>query len=513
MNMFSTAYIQEPDLIFGNKGEDKDPRIGLEKYGPYFYSDENGPLPNVRIGVIGTRENIESTKKILELTSRFYKSPKPNKWLYPDFPGMDQKTSFKCSITTSENWDRFLSEDNQLKKIEKIANPNVRIAFAANLYSQKVKEIRLSDDFADVIICVLPKVVEDYCGISEKTRGAKSAKPTQLEKKINELRKESQTFLTQWGFEISDEEKIPEKGFDFRNSLKGKVMEYDIPIQILRESTIKHVLGGREFEKASKQDPSSFFWNFSTALYYKAKGKPWRLAKLRDDTCYIGISFFKDKLQADNDVQISMAQIFTHSGEGLVLRGSEVEVDERTKQPYLKKREAKSLLKKALSQYVNQAGRTPARVVIHKSSSFSEGEKDGFNEAIYELGNISKDFVSIRPGGIKINFLRLGNYPVLRGTMISLGKRDFLLYTSGYSPRIRTYAGHKIPNPLYVFHQGDSSRSQIAKEILDLTKLNWNTTSFSTFKPITISFAGDVGKILSELPAGRKIQHHYRFFM
>lgn len=510
--MFETHYISEPDLIFGHKGEDKDPRIGLDRFGPFFYSDEQGPLENIRVGIIGTRTNIEETRKIIELIGRAYESPTANRWLYPGFPGMNKKTSFNCAVVISENWNRFLSEDNELDKIEKIINANERIAYASNLYYQKVKEIRQSDDFPDVIICTLPQIIEEYCGISEKTRGAKSAKPTKLERKYIELKKQHQTFLTDWGFEISDKEKISEKSFDLRNSLKGKIMEFDIPIQILRESTYKEILTNKEPEK-TKQDVSSFCWNFSTALYYKAKGKPWRLAKLNPDTCYVGISFFKYKLQGQDDAQISMAQVFTHTGGGLVLRGSEVEIDERTKLPYLKKNEAKKLLTDALARYKSQTLKTPSRVVIHKSSLFSEGERDGFNEVIYELGNVAKDFVTIRHNDIKINFLRLGNYPVLRGTLIELGRKSFLLYTSGYSPRIRTYAGHKIPNPLHITHIGDSPRIQVAKEILDLTKLNWNTTAFSTFKPITLSFAGEVGKILSELPPERKIQHHYRFFM
>jgi len=109
--------------------------------------------------------------------------------------------------------------------------------------------------------------------------------------------------------------------------------------------------------------------------------------------------------------------------------------------------------------------------------------------------------------------MRLGNYPALRGTMIDIDEKEFLLYTSGYPPRIRSYAGHSISNPIRVIHEGDSPREDIGKEILGLTKLNWNTTSFSTFMPITIRFADEVGKILSELSEDSELQDHYRFFM
>jgi len=57
----------------------------------------------------------------------------------------------------------------------------------------------------------------------------------------------------------------------------------------------------------------------------------------------------------------------------------------------------------------------------------------------------------------------------------------------------------EAPNPIRIIHHGDSSKEDVGKEILGLTKLNWNTTSFSTFLPITIRFTDEVGKILSKL--------------
>ena len=164
-------------------------------------------------------------------------------------------------------------------------------------------------------------------------------------------------------------------------------------------------------------------------------------------------------------------------------------------------------------KYVSVSGRNPARVVVHKSSMFSEDERAGFNKAIYGNEIPEKNFVTIRPSYSWINFIRLGNYPVLRGTMIEITNNEFLLYSSGYSPRIRSYAGHKIPNALRITHIGDSQNEEIAKEILGLTKLNWNTTAFSTAIPITLKFADGVGKILSELSDDEVLQDHYRFFM
>jgi len=160
--------------------------------------------------------------------------------------------------------------------------------------------------------------------------------------------------------------------------------------------------------------------------------------------------------------------------------------------------------------YTKKAGRNPVRVVIHKRTLYTEAETKGFNKAI---GNFKKDFVTIPRRNFGIRFMRQGSYPVLRGTVISLSQNDHLLYTSGYIPRIRTYPGHRIPQPLLIHHVGDSEIKEICDEILGLTKLNWNTTAFSTYLPITLAFSTRVGQVLSELEKGEQLQNHYRFYM
>jgi hypothetical protein len=282
------------------------------------------------------------------------------------------------------------------------------------------------------------------------------------------------------------------------------------PIQLLRESTANGILNYNSSQRRSTQDPASFAWNFSTAIYYKAKGKPWRLAKLRQDTCFVGISFYRDKLSYNDEIQTSMAQVFTHNGEGLVLRGNEVYIDEMTKEPHLTENQANVLMSSALDMYCRRASRSPLRVVVHKSTLFTEEEKSGFSNAI---GERRRDFVAISKRNKGIRFMRMGSYPVLRGTLISLTENEHILFTSGYIPRLRTYPGHRIPSPLMITHDGDSEIFEICREILGLTKLNWNTTSFSTELPITLEFSGKVGRILSEHDSNEPLQNHYRFYM
>jgi len=512
-NVFRTEYLEEPDLVFGHKGEEKDPRIGLRYHGPYHYATEKSPTPSqVRVGIIGSGKTKTLAKQILEKLRYPINSIASNKWLYPDYPGFTKESSIRCEFVHSENWEAEIKESEIKDVLEIIDSVNRRIAAGVNLFRDKVSSICLEDNKPDVIICALPLEIEEYCGISEKTRGAKRPKFTAAEKLRAELKDKGQMFLDDWGFGVQTEEvteDIDNLDLDFHNALKGKVMKFSVPVQVLRETSARGLLYYGQDSVKVTQEPASFAWNLATALYYKANGKPWRLAKLRQDTCYVGISFFHNLRNPDLDVQTSMAQVFTHNGQGIVLRGTDVVTDQRMHEPHMSEKQANELITEALKTYTEAAGRPPARVTIHKTTLFSEEERRGFIAAI---GNLSTDFVTINTYH-DYRFVRSGQYPVLRGTLVNISDSNCLLFTSGYIPRIRTYPGHRIPKPLLITHSGDSEMRDVCKEIMGLTKLNWNTTAFSTYFPITLEFAQKVGRVLSELPEGRLLQNHYRFYM
>jgi len=507
---FKAFYIEEPDLVFGYKREEKDPRIGLKYHGPYFFESDAGPTPSrVNVGIIGDATTLTQTKVILEALTNPIPSLSTNKWLYPDFPGFNLSTSIRCEFKTNHLWEVALTEA-EIKRVIDISDAGQRITAGVNLFRDAVDKIH--DENPNVIICALPDLIEQRCGISPWTRGAKTPKFTELEELAAAMAKEDQSLLDEWGFSPNDEAKEPvrpQTDLDFHNALKGKTMKFDIPVQLLRYSTIR---GFSDYGKTKRdvQEPATIAWNIGTALYYKANGKPWRLAKLRESDCYVGISFFKNKRNPDPDIQTSMAQVFTHSGEGIVLRGSEVVKDKARGEAHMSEKQAFGLMKDALEKYEGKQHHAPGRVVIHKTSSFSQDEMKGFNEAIGE--KTLRDYVTIYRRN-DYRFLRTGSYPVLRGTMIMVAHDKCLLYTSGYIPRVRTYPGSRIPEPLAIIRIGDSELTQICSEIMGLTKLNWNTTAFATSMPITVAFSASVGKVLGELDDDKDIKDHYRFYM
>ena len=64
-----------------------------------------------------------------------------------------------------------------------------------------------------------------------------------------------------------------------------------------------------------------------------------------------------------------------------------------------------------------------------------------------------------------------------------------------------------------VEHHGGSSKKDLFREVLELTKMNVNNCSFADGTPITLSFAEKVGEIMKHIPEGEALQTGYKFYM
>jgi hypothetical protein len=95
--------------------------------------------------------------------------------------------------------------------------------------------------------------------------------------------------------------------------------------------------------------------------------------------------------------------------------------------------------------------------------------------------------------------------PVLRGTAFVRNPRNATLWTRGWTPRLGTYPGLEVPNPLSVeVCRGQSSIETVLNDIMALTKLNYNACLFADGSPITLKFANAVGEVLTAglIPSG-----------
>ena len=180
--------------------------------------------------------------------------------------------------------------------------------------------------------------------------------------------------------------------------------------------------------------------------------------------------------------------------------------------PRLSGQQAYDLLSAALYEYRVAVRTFPARVVIHKSSNFSQEEIEGLESAASAVNIDAVDFVTVMDSRLRL--FRNGNYPPYRGTWAEFGDNRQLLYTRGSVWYYQTYPGSYVPQPIELrIVKSEESPNFITSEILGLTKMNWNSTQFDGKYPVTLGCSRKVGEIMKYLNDSEVPQIRYGYYM
>ena len=486
------SYLEEPNLEFG-AGKHVDIRFGIMNYGPLDFESPLAPK-QINVGIVGTTETVDGVRQWLE-RCREGIAAKPNKQdpdkpnrqpnLFARFPGFSPDTGFRSLLVVQDSLCRTLLKSN-LDNISVLRNRNERIARSVDLFMEEIRYLAENRP-SPVIICAIPIALLEAMG------------PEEVNEDLDD-----------------DSEGIIETQLDFHDMLKARAMQqYRTPIQIILPSTYDStklrqqtkLKLGREL-----QDEATRAWNIHTALYYKATGVPWRLPRASTEltVCYVGVSFYRS---LDRQALLtSVAQVFNERGEGVVVRGGHATISKDDRQAHLPEAHAYELLRSALASYYETHRTFPARIVIHKSSRFDEDEKRGFAAALKERGIATHDFLWLSNSGTKL--YRAGQYPPLRGTLITLDEREMVLYTRGSVPFFETYPGKYIPRPLRIYAESTEQTQQyLAREILALTKMNWNNTQFDGAEPVTLRASRQCSSVLRYCSESRHIEPRYSYYM
>jgi hypothetical protein len=475
-------FFEEPELEFG-LGKHIDIRFGLMHYSPVDYDSLLAPK-QIKIGIVGTTESVEGVSAWFEKCRNEIaakKSNQPN--LFPKFPGFRSDNGFRSTLLLDSGLERVIP-NKEFQKLENIDDINKRIEVAVELFQEGFTYLKDKAN-PDVFICAIPQ--------------------TQLEltSHLDDLD------------EDNDSKRLRNQ-LDFHDLLKAKTMKLGIPIQLIIPSTYDN--SKRKRQKGNPallrvlQDEATRAWNLHTAIYYKAKGVPWRLVRNPSEysTCYIGVSFYRTL--DGSSLRTSVAQVFNERGEGVVVRGGYANYDKNDKQVHLAEKDAQDLIVNSLTIYKKEHGNFPARVVIHKSSTYKKDEQLGFLNGGSECGIERTDLLSVDKSFIRL--FRTKQYPPLRGTFISLDSRSHLLYTRGSVDFFATYPGMYVPKTLsFQCARIEETPKFLAKEILALTKMNWNNTQFDGGQPITLRASRQVSDILRYTQDGDTIAPYYRFYM
>jgi hypothetical protein len=493
-----TSVLTEPLLEFGFGQKLPDPHDGLAMFGP-FDRDKNSHPAQISYGLIGTGYGIEKFKTFATAWRGPLKSKhaESHPRLWPVFPGFEAtfQTKWPTEPTAS-----FELNTGLLLKSANLSDPNRRAGEITDRFIEKIKLMRGNDERIDVIICVIPDIVWDNCRSQSVVRGEGKA--------ISEAERYSR--LAQPDLFGEYEPEHYEYSPDFRRQIKARAMDFGIPIQLIRESTLE--LSEEPAKPGFGKTPiSDRAWNLATTIFYKAGGKPWQLAAVRDGVCYIGISYRMTGSKDGSKSACCAAQMFLKNGEGVVFRGEQgVWYSPEEKTFHLKKDAAQKLLHGVLDAYVKLGGKPLKEIFLHCPSTVNAEEYEGFQAAC--PGGVKLITVRIRRDR-EIRLFRRGRMPVIRGTFWEIDSKSGLLWGAGFKPSLGTYDGTETPVPLRIeIQHGEAEITQVANDVLSLTKLNYNACRLGDGDPVTIGFSEDVGEILVSNPKA-KAQPQFKFYI
>jgi hypothetical protein len=484
--------LDEPELEFGGGNRHIDPRFGMSNYGPADLQNADAPRA-IRVGLIGAAEHLDGLQSWLERC----REPIPAKderypHLFPEFPGCDTDIGLHSTLVFSQRNTRTIS-DRDLRAISQ-ASRAAALMTALDVYAREI--VALADENrVDVLLVARPEQLIDTK--RRKVYAVTGSGPAVL----GEAKPPSVS---------GDDPPLPQFA-NFHDMLKARVLQIRQPIQIIRHSTWDETIPPPAGH--SRQDEATRAWNLHTALYYKAGGVPWRLPRNSVDltVCYVGVAFYRN--DDDDALDTSVAQVFNERGDGVIVRGGPARVGCDDRQPHLSHSDATELLLHALDTYHHEHKTVPARIVLHKTSSFTAEEIGGFQSAADER-RVDALELSWITGSEGARLLRPGSAPPLRGTLLTLTDRQFALYTKGSVEFYSTYPGMYIPQPIGLRPvEPILSGRGIGNEILALTKMNWNQTRLDGRLPITIRTANQVKSILRFCSPEQAIATRYASYM
>jgi len=492
--------LPEPGLVFGSNMTGVEPRRVMGKYGA---ADKTSGVKDLRVGIVGQPADVQMARRWLPRLNSVAVAREKSARRYRDWPGASQVLGVRFVVD-----DRFVRqiEEDRLNLALQRSSPSQQFDELLDLFDAKIQAL-FGDARPDCILVCLPDDLADL-RISNPRLSAKERET--LERLQREEEQEQMSLFQPTPEELKAAEDLRTTAEDllfrtFYRALKARIMTHQnpVPVQIIRRETLIR-------PDDQGQSLATRAWNLAVSLFYKAGHEPWRPADLPGNTCFIGISFHHLKRREGDVVYASVAQAFSNEVEPFALKGSLVPHDQRRdRQPYLSEAQSASLMAEVLEKYRDRAGMLPTRVVVHKTSMYQPEEEKGFRSTAEGLVPTC-DLIWMRSTGFRL--IRKGMQEPWRGTLCSVGEESYL-FTMGYVAWWDEYPGPHIPAPLEIGSCGETDMRERARELLALTKMNWNSTEGLGRYPITISFARKVGMLMTELSENQGPNPSYRFYM
>ena len=491
--MKELIYIEEPNILFAHGQKCTDARDGLALFGPL------NNLYGIKSGVVATKDGIKIFKNYLNhIQKPIYNA---NNITRPMFPGFEavfgckwEADSIVFKEVSNEEIGKLLYNDSTFKRTFDLVTLFINKIITAN---------KNEDENVDVWFVIVPDEIYKYCrpesilpkelivtkSVIKKNKAKNFVYAPSFFDDYNELNKRREEEAVSYDYDAQ-----------FHDQLKARLLQHTIPTQILRESTLawrdfKNKFGAplRDFSKIE----GHLAWTLSTAAFYKAGGKPWKLADIRSGVCYLGLVYKQVEKSKNPKNACCAAQMFLDNGDGTVFKGEVGPWYNPEKGDYhLNPKEAKALLTQALESYKEQMGEYPKEIFIHAKTRFNNQEWNAFQEVTSKETNlVGVTITKTKP--LKL-YKTEGDYSILRGNAFVVNEKSAFLWTVGHVPKIQTALSMEVPNPIFIeINKGEADIQQVLKDILALTKLNYNACIYADGIPVTLRFANKIGEILT----------------
>ena len=466
--------LAEPPLLFSNKAgtasvKDKHPIRGILNNRPYDYPlTSRGLSSSLRIGVVCPATEAQTLHSYLQSIHRTFTPSATERDYLLDYPGFQTAYGLTVEVPAwdSSGWTTCPEPSTH--------GPVEGALDAARIINRSIETLQASHA-PDVVLIYIPDRWQSFRGYSTES-----------------------------------------ESFDLHNFVKAFCVQRGIATQFLNEKTLL----------ASYQ--CRVWWWLSLALYVKGMRTPWLLDNLADDAAFVGLGFSIDRNARRGDhVVLGCSHIYSARGEGLQYRLSKIENPViRRGNPFMSEDDARRVGETIRQLFFDARMKLPERVVLHKRTAFTREEREGLRDGLNGVGCIDMLEIQIdhalryvasvrKPDGTPDE----DNFPVRRGTTMKLDDYSALLWvhgaTTALNPRLKYFQGkRRIPAPLILKrYAGQTPLQELAREILGLSKMNWNTFDLYTKLPATLQSSGEIARIGSLLQRFGASSYDYRLFI
>lgn len=467
---FST--LSEPRLAFSatdRRSVHPHPLIGLRQFGPFTSASVSAFTPRIRLAIVGPDSAKDQRRELFRSLREQHRADDRSGYV-PDYPGFAE--IFRLDLTPAP----------------------------------AAAQLSLPES--------LPAGISAPDGVLEALRSALSA--------LEAVRDQFDVAV----FHLPDawNEGLRADHFDAHHVLKGLAAPLGIPTQVLNDRTFN-------FQPAASRS-----WRLGIATYVKGGGVPWKLAPIEGvppESAYIGLAYGFRGDPRNAEFVTCCSQVFDADGGGMQFVAYDArDVDDLEavrRNPFLSRDDMRAVLAQSLELYQRRnGGRTPRRIVLHKTTAFTEGELEGALDALAAVPEV--ECINITPQvawrGVWLKASRdrnrksePDNYPVRRGTMVPLSGSQGLLWIAGNVEGVSTrgsyfQGGKSIPSPVLFERQaGRGSLDLAALEILALSKMDWNNDALYDPAPVTIRYSQRLATTIAQVPSLPRAAYPYRMFM